>query len=182
MALTDREVVQFVLLLLVAGNETTTNLIGNAVHALLDHPDQLRAVAADPALVPALVEEALRYDSPVQVVFRTATRDIELRGVRIPAGAFVAAFLGSANRDERRFPDPDRFDVARDPAGFPASASASTSASARRSRGSRRASRSRRSCPSCRGVERAERTLARVDSFLVRGPKRMSLHRRGMTR
>ncbi|HSJ98483.1 MAG TPA: cytochrome P450, partial [Myxococcota bacterium] len=76
--LSPTEAVLFVQLLLVAGNETTTNLIGNAVQALLDHPEQLARVRREPALVPALVEEALRFDAPVQTVFRTATRDVEL--------------------------------------------------------------------------------------------------------
>ena len=67
--------------------------------------------------MPAAVEEALRYDAPVQVLFRTATQDVELAGTRIPKGAYVAPLLGSANRDERRFPDPDRFDIDRDPQG-----------------------------------------------------------------
>jgi cytochrome P450 len=101
----------------VAGNETTTNLIGNAVTALLDHPDQLARVVADPSLVPAVIEETLRYDAPVQMLFRTATRDVEIAGTRIPRGAYVVPLLGSANRDERQFPDPDRFDVTRSPRG-----------------------------------------------------------------
>jgi cytochrome P450 len=104
------------MLLLVAGNETTTNLIGNAVTALLDHPDALASVAADPALVSATIEETLRYDAPVQILFRTATQDVEIAGVRIPKGAYVAPLLGSANRDSAAS-DPDRFDVARDARG-----------------------------------------------------------------
>jgi len=116
-ALTIREVIQFAMLLLVAGNETTTNLIGNAVTALLDHPDQLARVAGDPSLVPAAIEETLRYDAPVQILFRNATQDVEIAGAKIPKGAYVALLLGSANRDERSFPDPDRFDVTRDPQG-----------------------------------------------------------------
>ena len=113
--LDDYEVVQFVMLLLVAGNETTTNLIGNAVEALLDHPEQAEHLAAHPELAEAAIEEVLRFDSPIQLVFRTATEDVELHGETIPAGSIVAPLLGSANRDERRFPDPDRFDVERRP-------------------------------------------------------------------
>jgi cytochrome P450 len=116
-ALDELDVLQFVTLLLVAGNETTTNLIANAVHALLCHPGQLARVAGSPERVPALVEEALRYDSPVQMVFRQTTREVEVRGTRIPADTPVVLLLGSANRDERVFPDPDRFDVAREPRG-----------------------------------------------------------------
>jgi len=115
--LSDREVVQFVALLLVAGNETTTNLIGNAVKALLRHPDELARVAADPALVPRVVEETLRWDAPIQLVFRVTRQTAEVAGKTIPEGAIVAALVGSANRDERRFPDPDRFDLDRDSQG-----------------------------------------------------------------
>lgn len=111
--LDELDVIQFVVLLLVAGNETTTNLIGNAVHALLAHPDQLDAVCRHPERMPALVEEALRFDPPIQMVFRTVTRDVEMGGARLPRGALVAALLGSANRDERVFEDPDRFDILR---------------------------------------------------------------------
>jgi cytochrome P450 len=115
--LSDREVVQFVALLLVAGNETTTNLIGNAVKALLRHPDQLARVAADPALVPRVIEETLRWDAPIQLVFRRSHSAAEIAGRVIPKGVIVAALIGSANRDERRFPDPDRFDLDRDSQG-----------------------------------------------------------------
>ncbi len=115
--LTDYEIFLFVLLLLVAGNETTTNLLGNAVDALLANPAQLARVVAEPALVPALVEETLRFDGPVQFVNRMTTREFALHGQTLPAGALVIVLLGSANRDERRFPEPDRFDVSRDARG-----------------------------------------------------------------
>lgn len=113
--LSSIEILGLTVLLLAAGNETTTNLIGNAVLALLNHPDELAKVRADRASVPALVEEALRYDSPVQVIFRQATQDVELTGGKILAGATVLLLLGSANRDARQFPEPDRFEVARNP-------------------------------------------------------------------
>jgi len=116
-ALTADEVLVFIVLLLVAGNETTTNLLGNAVIALLEHPDELAKVRRDRALVPNLVEEALRYDAPVQFLLRRATEDAELAGTAIPRDAMVLAIFASANRDERRFPDPDRFDVTRDAQG-----------------------------------------------------------------
>jgi len=112
-ALTPVETVMFTVLLLVAGNETTTNLLGNAMRALLAHPEQLARVRRDPRLVPALVEEALRFDGPVQLLFRQATRDVELAGARIPAGALVTPLLASANRDESQFEGADRFDVSR---------------------------------------------------------------------
>src|SRR5262245_35464847 len=86
-ALTPQDAMQFGVLLVVAGNETTTNLIGNAVNALLEHPAELARVAGDPGLVPDLIEETLRWDAPVQLLFRTATRDTEIAGVRIPKGA-----------------------------------------------------------------------------------------------
>ena len=115
--LSDYEIFLFVLLLLVAGNETTTNLLGNAVDALLTHPDQLARVIADPELVPGLVEETLRFDGPIQFLTRRTTCETMLHGQTIPAEAAVVVLLGSANRDERRFPDPDRFDVTRDARG-----------------------------------------------------------------
>ena len=113
--LSAAEILALAVLILVAGNETTTNLLGNAVLTLLDHPDELAKVRADRSLVPALVEEVLRYNSPVQVIFRRTAQDVELEGGKIPAGQNVFLLLGSANRDERQFPDPDRFDVARNP-------------------------------------------------------------------
>ena len=116
-ALTSDELLAFIVLLLVAGNETTTNLIGNAIIALLDHPDQLAKLRAAPSLVPNAVEEALRYDAPVQFLLRRATRDVELAGATIAEGSFVSVIFASANRDERRYPDAERFDVTRDAQG-----------------------------------------------------------------
>jgi cytochrome P450 len=115
--LEDRAVAGFIVLLLVAGNETTTNLIGNATLALVDHPGELERVREDPSLVPAAVEEVVRFDSPVQFVLRRTTRDVELHGTVIPAESQVAVLLAAANRDPRRFADPDRFDVGRDTRG-----------------------------------------------------------------
>jgi cytochrome P450 len=116
-AITPIELMMFTLLLLVAGNETTTNLLGNAMLALLEHPDQLARVQREPARIPALVEEALRFDSPVQALLRRATSDLDVAGAQIPQGATVLLLLGSANRDAEAFPDPDRFDVGRNPQG-----------------------------------------------------------------
>jgi cytochrome P450 len=113
-ALKPVEVVMFTLLLLVAGNETTTNLLGNALLALTEHPAELARVQREPDLVPALVEEALRYDTPAQALFREATRDVRLGGVALPKGAIVVPLLGSANRDEEAFPGGERFEVTRD--------------------------------------------------------------------
>jgi cytochrome P450 len=172
--LSVREVVQFVLLLLVAGNETTTNLIGNAVAALLEHPHQLARVVADPALVSDAIEETLRYDSPIQMVFRTATQDIELAGTRIPKGAYVVPLLGSANRDERQFPDPDRFDVLRRPQGhvgfgFGKHFCLGASLARLEARVALEAL-----VPHLARLE-SKGPSERVDSFLVRGPRRLEL-------
>jgi cytochrome P450 len=113
--LSTEEILGFFQLLLVAGNETTTNLLNNAVLTLLEHPDQLARLQSAPDLLPSAIEEVLRYRSPVQAMFRAATRDVVLGEHAIPAGALVLPMIGSANRDPRQFEAPDRFDVARDP-------------------------------------------------------------------
>jgi cytochrome P450 len=113
--LSASEILALAVLLLLAGNETTTNLIGNAVRNLLRHPAELAKVRAERTLVPSLVEEVLRYESPVQAIPRLTVREVELEGGKIPAGARVFLLLGAANRDERKFPQPDRFDVTRNP-------------------------------------------------------------------
>jgi cytochrome P450 len=115
--LQPNDLMAFIALLLVAGNETTTNLIGNAVLALLDHPDEMARLRAEPSLLPNAVEETLRYDSPVQFLFRVATEDTEIAGVPVPKDGGVIPVYGSANRDERKFPDPDRFDITRNTQG-----------------------------------------------------------------
>jgi cytochrome P450 len=112
-ALSADEVRAFVVLLLIAGNETTTNLIGNAMNALLAHPDSLERVAYDRSLLPAMIEEALRYDSPIQGIPRKLVQDTELAGVPLAKDAFLMVMFASANRDERRFAEPDRFDIDR---------------------------------------------------------------------
>ena len=111
--LTEREVLIMLRLLLVAGNETTTNLIGNGTLALLRHPDQLAALRGDPALIPSAVEELLRFDSPVQVDLRSALEDCDVNGFPLRRGDNVVMLLGAANRDPDRFPAPDRLDVGR---------------------------------------------------------------------
>jgi cytochrome P450 len=116
-ALSTGEVLSFVVLLLIAGNETTTNLIGNAMKALLQHPEQLELVASEPALVPGMLEEALRYDAPIQGIPRCTLEEVELGGRTLAKGAFTTVLFGSANRDEEQFPEPDRFDVRRNPQG-----------------------------------------------------------------
>ena len=115
--LTPDDLLGFTGLLLIAGNETTTNLIGNAVMALLRHPEQMEQVLANRALLPNFVEEALRWDSPVQFMFRTATADTEIAGTKIPAGATVIPIYASGNRDDSKFPDAARFDITRNTQG-----------------------------------------------------------------
>jgi cytochrome P450 len=114
-ALDPMEIVLFCALLLIAGNETTTNLIGNGAQALFDHPDQARRLRDDPSLVPAAVEEALRYDAPVQALFRATTAAVRIGDVEIPEHARVMVLFASANRDEAHFPTADRFVVDRAP-------------------------------------------------------------------
>jgi cytochrome P450 len=176
-ALSDMEVIAFVQLLLVAGNETTTNLIGNAVQALLDHRDQLERVRRDLSLVPNLVEEALRYEAPIQIVFRTATRDVEVAGTSIPAGSTIAVLLASANRDERRFESPDRFDVTRDARGHLSFGFGEHfclgSALARLEAKLALAA----IVPELARLERASAAREMVESFLVRGPRSLELRR-----
>ncbi len=109
------EILIFCILLLVAGNETTTNLIGNAVRTLLEQPDAFARLRAEPATIPTAVEEVLRYRPPVQATVRIATAATELRGETVQAGQPVIVWLASANRDAKEFPDPDRFDITRTP-------------------------------------------------------------------
>lgn len=113
--LTDLEFNLFFLLLINAGGDTTRNLVAAGTLALVEHREQWARLAADPSLMPAAVEELLRWTSPVTVFTRTATRDTEVGGIAMPAGTRVALFYPSANRDGTRFPDPDRFDIGRAP-------------------------------------------------------------------
>jgi cytochrome P450 len=112
--LSHGEVLSFTVLLLIAGNETTTNLLGNTLLALTDNPDQLDKVCANPSLIPNLVEEVLRYDSPVQGIFRQTACESELAGVAIPEGKLVMLLIGSGNRDENWLPDAATFDITRE--------------------------------------------------------------------
>jgi cytochrome P450 len=98
---------------MVGGQETTTNLIGNGVLTLLRNPSQLERLQNDPSLIPSALEEMLRYESPSQHTGRIAPEDVELGGKMIRKGQAVMAVMAAANRDPERFPDPDRFDVAR---------------------------------------------------------------------
>ena len=116
-ALTLDETVGFAILLLVAGNETTTNLLANTLLALREHPEVLQRVQADPGLIPNLVEEALRYATPVQLLFRQVQEDTVLGGVALSKGSVVLPCYGAANRDPRRFEEPERFDIDRNTQG-----------------------------------------------------------------
>ena len=113
--LDDEEIFSFLRLLLPAGVETTYRASGNLLFALLSHPEQLDAVRQDRSLVPQAIEELLRWEPPLLLTSRVTTRDTEIGGVAIPAGSSVTPMLGSANRDEARYADPDRFDIFRDP-------------------------------------------------------------------
>jgi cytochrome P450 len=114
--LTDQELLSSLFQLIVAGHDTSTSMIGNGVVALLDHPDQLQQLCDDPALVPAAIEELIRFDPPVpHATFRVTTEAVELDGSTIPAQQQVLVCIGGANRDPAAYDDPDRFDIARPP-------------------------------------------------------------------
>ena len=115
-ALTDNEIVSMIFLLLLAGHDTTSNLIGNSVVALLDHPEQLARLREDPTVADSAVEELLRFTTPVPCgVARTMVDDIELDGTTIPKGSTVIGMIISANRDEDVFAEPDTLDLGRTP-------------------------------------------------------------------
>jgi cytochrome P450 len=111
--LTDNDIISFLFLMVVAGNETTTKLIGHAWYWAWRHPDERAKPLADPGRIPDWVEETLRYDTSSHFIVRTTTEDVARHGGVIPAGVPVVLMLGSANRDPRAFPDPDRFDLDR---------------------------------------------------------------------
>ena len=114
--LTDDEVLGFCLLFIIAGHETTTKMVANAVELLSRHPDQRSAIVADPSLVPGCVEEVLRFHNSTQYMHRTLTRDVSLHGQAMHAGDSVLLLIGSANRDEREFgPSAAEFDIRRAP-------------------------------------------------------------------
>ncbi|MDC0720573.1 cytochrome P450 [Nannocystis bainbridge] len=115
-ALTAEEVLTMALLLMVAGNETTTNLIGNGVVALLEHPDVLPRLRAEPARIPAFLEEVLRWRSPVVMLVRTTRRPVTLGDVEVPKDAVLGVLVDAANHDPAQFPEPARFDIERQPA------------------------------------------------------------------
>lgn len=112
--LTDEQLLSFLFLLLPAGMETTTQLLGNSIVTLAQYPEHLELMRADKAHIPRFIEEVLRYESPTQLSFRMAMQDVELAGTKVPAGTLVLGVIGSANRDERVFEQPDRFLPGRD--------------------------------------------------------------------
>jgi len=111
--LSQEELLGFCFVLIVAGNDTTTNLIANGAVMLAHHPDQRRVLAADPSLIPNAVEEMLRFESPAQVLPRRTTEEVEIHGVTIPAEQEIKLVWAAANRDDREFPEAERFDVSR---------------------------------------------------------------------
>jgi cytochrome P450 len=115
-ALSEDELVAMIILLLIAGHETTVNLIGNGVLSLLEHPDELQKLRENPALIGSAVEELLRFNSPLDTATeRFAAEDVTIAGVTIPRGSLVFAVISSANRDESQFTQPDALDIAREP-------------------------------------------------------------------
>lgn len=113
--LSEQELVSFCFLLLAAGQETTKNLIANTILCLTDHPEALARLQREPELMPTALEEVLRYLPPVWFLFRRTIQEVELGGQRIPAGQAILAWTASANRDAAQFPEPDRFDIMREP-------------------------------------------------------------------
>jgi cytochrome P450 len=113
--LTEEELVAQLVLLFIAGHETTTHLIGNGALLLCRNPSELERLRSNPALIPSAIEEMLRCEAPANTIARVANEDIAVGGKVIPAGQVVLCMAGAANRDPAVFPDPDRFDVSRSP-------------------------------------------------------------------
>ena len=114
-SLTEHELMHNCIFLLNAGHETTTNLLGNGVHAMITHPDQRQRLLDNPALINPAVEELLRFESPIQLNNRLLTQTCEVSGHRLPEGSFITLPIGAANRDPSVFADPDQLDIARKP-------------------------------------------------------------------
>ncbi|MGE0682575.1 MAG: cytochrome P450 [Candidatus Binatia bacterium] len=113
-SLQDWEILGFCILLLIAGNETTTNLMSNMLNLLTDRPELWQRLREDRSLVEPVIEETLRYESPVQQLLRTTTKEVTVSDVTIPANDLVAVFFGAANRDPKEFPNPEEFRLDRD--------------------------------------------------------------------
>jgi len=174
-SLSTGELMSFVALLLIAGNETTTNLIGNGIKALLAHPDQFERVKANPSLIPALVDEVVRYDSPIQGLPRSSERAVEIPSGVVPENSTLLVFFAAANHDEEQFAGAERFDIshpAQGHVGFGHGIHYCLGASLARLEGQiafetlfRRA----------RKLELAVDSIPMLDSLVLRGPKSMPL-------
>jgi cytochrome P450 len=172
--LTPAQALNVAVLLLLGGSETTTNLVGNALRALFADPAALASVRADAALVPALVEETLRFDAPVQSVLRRTTAEVEVAGARLPKGAIALLLLGSANRDERVFTDADRFDLGRASTrhlAFGAGPHYCLGATLARME----AEAALAAVLALPGLRLAHRDVPLVDSFVLRGPRALEI-------
>jgi cytochrome P450 len=150
-------------------------LIGNSTLALLSNPEELAKVQADPSLIPGMLEETLRWDAPVQTLFRQTMEDVELPGGKIPAGAQVALLIGSANRDPEVFEDPDVYKVSRSTRahlgfGFGVHFCLGASLARMEARVAMEAL-----VPELPSLSAAPSPLEYVDSFIVRGPRRIEL-------
>lgn len=173
--LTSDEVLSMAVSFNLAGNETTTNLMGNTMLALFDHPEQLARVQANPALIPNLLEEVLRYDAPVHLLFRRTTQAVDIAGTAIPEGAIVLPMFASANRDERKFVDPDRFDVNHNTEGHLGfGAGVHLCLGAPLARLEARVG-LEELLPWFSDLSKPEGWAERLNSFVVRGPKKLSL-------
>ncbi|HHL3304519.1 TPA: cytochrome P450, partial [Bacillus cereus] len=111
--ISGKEIVSFCKLLLVAGNETTTNLLGNLLYCLIEHPDVYKQIQQDTALIPKAIEEVLRYRSPAQRVVRRVKKEMQLNGQTLQVDQIISAWVGSANRDSNYFKDADSFNIHR---------------------------------------------------------------------
>ena len=109
----EEELYSMFVLLQIGGHETTTNLIGNGLLALLQNPEHMQKLRDNPSLMETAVEELLRYHSPIQITARVATEDLEIGGKRISQGQFISTYIGAVNRDPGQFSDPDRLDISR---------------------------------------------------------------------
>lgn len=179
LALSRDEVVMFAVVLMIAGNETTTNLIANLLRVLLTHREQLARLQDTPSLVPNAIEEALRYESPIQFVYRRVRRDLELRDVSLAEDDIVIALLGAANRDERRFDLPERFDVGRAASGHLAFGfGIHFCLGAALARLEARVV-MEECLPDLSKFTISEGRVENVDSFLMRGPRELWLERTG---
>ena len=176
--LSKRELLMTCVLLMVAGNETTTSLIGNAVLALLDHPEQRALLQEEPKRVAGAVDEFLRYDSPVQLTSRIATHDHDLHGARIRRGQQLVLLLGSANRDPSAFDRPDALDVTRDATShlsFSHGTHRCLGAQLARLEGELAVGALLSRFPDLRLADDAERSVEWGTNTILRGPKRLDL-------